>query len=51
MPYNIPTPKGEEIFIPVYANANLGHGYVIERSVTVTIMMLNKTHFDKFSKE
>ena len=51
LPYNMPTPKGKEVMITVFADANLYHDYVTGRSVTGLLMMLNKTPIDWFSKK
>ena len=50
LPYSMPAPNGKEVLITVFADANLNHDYVIGKSVTCLLMMLNKTPVDWFSK-
>lgn len=51
IPYNMPNPKGREVKITMFADANLYHDKVTGRSVTGLLMMLNGTPIDWFSKK
>ena len=51
IPCNMPTPKGREVKITVFADANLYHDKVTGRSVTGLLMMLNGTPIDWYSKK
>ena len=50
MSYDMSTPKGKEVFIMVFADANIYHDYVTGRLVTGLLMLLNKTPIDWYSK-
>ena len=51
IPYTMPIPKGREVKITMFADANLYHDMVTGRSVTGLLMMLNGTPIDWFSKK
>jgi hypothetical protein len=50
LPENMPKPKGKEVVISVFADANLYHDHVSGRAVSGILMMLNKTPIDWYSK-
>ena len=50
LPPNMPEPKGKEVIISVFADANLYHDHVSGRAVSGILMMLNKTPIDWYSK-
>ena len=47
----MPNPKGREVKITMFADANLYHDKVTGRSVTGLLMMLNGTPIDWFGKK
>ena len=51
LPYNMPNPKGREVKITMFADANLYHDKLTGSSVTGLLMMLNGTPIDWFSKK
>ena len=51
LPNNMPKAKGRKIILTMYADVNLYHDKVTDRSVTGLILMLNKTSIDWFSKK
>ena len=42
LPPNMPEPKGKEVIISVFADANLYHDHVSGRAVSGILIMLNK---------
>jgi len=51
IPYNMPKPKGKDVVITMFADANLYHDRITGKSVTGLLMMLNKTPIDWLSKK
>ena len=50
LPMDAPTPKGKEVVISAFWDANLYHDKITGRAITGIIIMLNKTPIDWISK-
>ena len=50
VPSHFPAPKGKDVVLSTYVDANLYHDLVTGRSVTGILHLINKTPFDWFTK-
>jgi len=50
LPPDAPTPKGKQVVLTSYVDANLLHDMITGRSVTAVLHFINKTPFDWFCK-